>query len=1008
MSISKDGKQLYNETRRIIRKAKSNGRLVLFVGAGASVDPGMPLWGDAIKQIASKLPLIDKDQPYDSLKIPQYYYNSRGKKEYTQLMREIFQYGMPLKTTLLHKKLIECQADTIITTNYDHLIEQAAEENAEVRYVISKDADLPYKNSARELIKMHGDFENDNFVLKEDDYLQYSSNFRLIETYIKSLIGSKVVLFVGYSLNDPDVKQIFTWVKEVLQDDFQRAYLILSKTSKNEIERDYFRNLGVNIIYTSEIVDDWDNKSHTDQLVEFFDYLLEDEEEKILDQIYNELKPLQDLNYVYGKYVRNALRDIKISCEDYEIDLSRHAIHYENDEKEKFKLLLWTYLESEKIPEGYTIDGTDWNKLKVIKKVLGKSCFKSARREIDRKYCRTELQNDSTNQFDDLIYMFDYQKLNDLKNNNAIRLADDFPELYMQQAYICALLNDYFTAYNCLKNASKIFYKNKNYTWYFLAEFNRKYVGKVCTHPFVEPSLTDEERNQLEIELKAIDIERILETIPELGHNHNEYLRELSDFKTSYTLFYDMFSDSIKVNEQAKTAYSFFSGIAAYEKLRNSAQDYNNYETCNYIILDRYNEVRSIFLLYLRSIIASVVAEDIPDLLSAEDTFSTGNIKQDCLTDFDFYIMLRYLNQSDFKKLIKEYEIKVLPANEDALRYIENIADSMFNAKKYIKRTIFTQDIFWVYLEIVSHLNISEALAIKILDHLSGAWNEIDLMSNKECINRFIVNLCKEKYYDNPNIVAAASKIINNILDILIQDLDSHMHFINMLNNLLYICNQNGKAYCDLDRISKIASTCKMSLCANIYANLGEEAQKPIKTLFESWVPDANATDYCLYCDVVLSKIQSPDVDIEKDIFSWIKTSANEQSNEKNPGIKIVPKPCDYSSVIQELVNLYLNDQIGDIEGLREVVAMVGDSMSQWLLNVDKFDYSQFDCNWLNLCRSGLLRSIAQNDVARKSILIAYKRQYESKAVLSKVNEIIIEYFISEPSALNITETEEE
>lgn len=68
----------------------------------------------------------------------------------------------------------------------------------------------------------------------------------------------------------------------------------------------------------------------------------------------------------------------------------------------------------------------------------------------------------------------------------------------------------------------------------------------------------------------------------------------------------------------------------------------------------------------------------------------------------------------------------------------------------------------------MTRLNISETLAIKILDHLSGVWNECDLMSNRECINRFIVNICK--YYYSPNIVATASIIINNILDSMIQD----------------------------------------------------------------------------------------------------------------------------------------------------------------------------------------------------------------------------------------------
>ena len=86
MSIKSEGKLIYKETRHIIREAKENGRLVLFLGAGASKDSGIPLWEEEIEQIALKLPLTDKDKPYDSLKISQYYYNSRGKKEHTQYL----------------------------------------------------------------------------------------------------------------------------------------------------------------------------------------------------------------------------------------------------------------------------------------------------------------------------------------------------------------------------------------------------------------------------------------------------------------------------------------------------------------------------------------------------------------------------------------------------------------------------------------------------------------------------------------------------------------------------------------------------------------------------------------------------------------------------------------------------------------------------------------------------------------------------------------------------------
>ena len=199
----------YTESKRIIRQAMDDNQLVLFVGAGASIASGMPSWGKAIQIIANRLSI--GNDALDYLRIPQNYFNARGKKEYTQLMRDIFRHGDYLQKHEIHDKIIEFDTTTIITTNYDHLIEQAAEDNSQILSVVSKDADLSYRQGGKELIKMHGDFENDNFVLKEDDYLNYSRHFKLIENYVKSLIGTKVVLFVGYSFNDPDLKMIFSW-----------------------------------------------------------------------------------------------------------------------------------------------------------------------------------------------------------------------------------------------------------------------------------------------------------------------------------------------------------------------------------------------------------------------------------------------------------------------------------------------------------------------------------------------------------------------------------------------------------------------------------------------------------------------------------------------------------------------------------------------------------------------------------------------------------------------------
>lgn len=53
--------------------------------------------------------------------------------------------------------------------------------------VVSQDEDVPTIFGDRFILKLHGDFKHNNFVLKEEDYLNYSENFKLIETLVKSI-----------------------------------------------------------------------------------------------------------------------------------------------------------------------------------------------------------------------------------------------------------------------------------------------------------------------------------------------------------------------------------------------------------------------------------------------------------------------------------------------------------------------------------------------------------------------------------------------------------------------------------------------------------------------------------------------------------------------------------------------------------------------------------------------------------------------------------------------------
>ena len=141
---------------------------------------------------------------------------------------------------------------------------------------------------------MHGDLDNKNIVLKEDDYLSYFKNFQLIQNYIKSLLSTHIVLFIGYSISDINVKYIFQWVKDILKNDFQQVYFFENSENKEfaQLEFEYYRNRGVNILYSSAFRDiKYFNKSfnygkikdeRAKSTVKFLNYLIENDINKNL------------------------------------------------------------------------------------------------------------------------------------------------------------------------------------------------------------------------------------------------------------------------------------------------------------------------------------------------------------------------------------------------------------------------------------------------------------------------------------------------------------------------------------------------------------------------------------------------------------------------------------------------------------------------------------------------------------------------------------------------------
>lgn len=238
-------KNKFNNTISILKKAIDNDKLVVFAGAGISKDSGMPLWSELIKDIKGALNNDIKED--DPLKIAQMLYNEKGEKEYSDIIRNSL-FKNKGNYNPLHEIIFDLNPQHIITTNYDNYFENVIENKGLPFSVVSKDIDLPYAEHKNLLIKYHGDFENKNIVFKEADYLEFSKNHTLKEVFVKSLFSNKIVLFIGYSVNDINLKLLIREIQFILNKHHQRAYLLSHKHDMPESEIIYFENLGINII----------------------------------------------------------------------------------------------------------------------------------------------------------------------------------------------------------------------------------------------------------------------------------------------------------------------------------------------------------------------------------------------------------------------------------------------------------------------------------------------------------------------------------------------------------------------------------------------------------------------------------------------------------------------------------------------------------------------------------------------------------------------------------------
>ena len=213
------------------------GTATIFLGAGMSKAAGFVDWKGLLSDLAEDLGLRISEEN-DLISLAQFHKNKNNNRNKIneKIVDEFTDHDVETEN---HRIIARLPFNTIWTTNYDDLIEDAHTKIGK-KIDIKKNIDDLFINKGNRsniLYKMHGDKDQPNdAVLLKEDYERYYYTHEPFISILNSELISKSFLFVGFSFTDPNVNYIFGRLTHRYSDKSKDHYCIMKKTSLSDWE----------------------------------------------------------------------------------------------------------------------------------------------------------------------------------------------------------------------------------------------------------------------------------------------------------------------------------------------------------------------------------------------------------------------------------------------------------------------------------------------------------------------------------------------------------------------------------------------------------------------------------------------------------------------------------------------------------------------------------------------------------------------------------------------------
>lgn len=905
---------------KYIKKARDEDKLIIFVGAGISKNSNLPDWEQLIKVFVDKLnyPISEgnKLSSDEYLKIPQYYYNIYGNEEYKKVIKE--ELDVERQPNDIHELIFKLNPKHIITTNYDRLLEYTVVEQRMLFDVITKDKDLLDSKKSKYIIKMHGDIkELDNIVLKENDYLNYSQNHILIETYIKSLLVDNTFLFIGYSLNDYNLKQIISWV-----DYLAKGYNDINDRPKNFIIQEvseaysgfignYYEKSNIFIINPKDIDKEYLNNVSNNLSNEYGQRLygalkyIEAYPNNIVDKLYyaginlEKLRriSIQDLFRVYRFKYAELIGGTTLSfshIDEKEYIVIKDII-YEKSEKEKF-----------------------------VKSILIKSgiCYVSINiNDKQEDYNLLENYNEVMDEFTELSelelrcnYIEIDKKISSIKNKNT-------------KAFYLFKLQEFEKARECLEELKESILNNDIYNL-LLFKFN---LGLLNNLMFYNDKGNYNDFRYIYDNIAKKNMYEI-NYLNDIFNNNKDQRLQLSRLKSDHIRKYLKLDNSIQFGCDIK--------LDLY-KMMTIVYDYYFYIRENGVYLDYYNDMDKFFETYIEATISTYSPKT--QRVRTNTVFPDYNKYNSYIFNrYDLDIIIKHSSYEKIKELLSKYEVKEIEYEIDIyiVEILKNLCEyikskpNRFNIE-YLKKFVLLLTVINLRKEDVNKVvrilenvlinsdgNLHSYIFIEISKDLNCFINRnskiIDINSFEVVINE----LFTEKVYEQLEGQSETRAIFS---------------FLNSVKHFSYDLYKN--------KIDKLIEDNNIKYISGLSRLLSNEQIERISKNILSSIDSININtviNFIFYNVIEYNEI------IESKILSEVDSHVSNRI--KNPGVRTFPDPLE--NILENVIVLFLLGKGVNIFKFEKYIEY--NDVLYFIINPNHFDYGKIsldNLNWMNVIR---------------------------------------------------------